>query len=184
MNATDRDESDGLKERMRRIKLLLLDVDGVLTDGGLYYTEGGEQMKRFCVRDGLGIKLLQQAGIEIAFVTGLKSNMVEQRAASLGIVEVAQGAMVKEPVVEEMLKRRGLKWEQVGYIGDDLIDVPVMRLTGFSVAVADAEALTKKTAHYVTRLPGGRGAVREVCNMILAARGNHNPTRHYTVEQG
>ena len=183
MSTTDKGEPDELRERMRRLKMLLLDVDGVLTDGGLYYTEGGEQIKRFCVRDGLGIKLLQQAGIEVAFVTGLKSNMVEQRAASLGIVEVAQGAMVKEPVVEAMLKRRGLKWEEVGYIGDDLIDVPVMRLTGFAAAVADAEPLTKKCAHYVTRLPGGRGAVREVCNMILAARGNHDPTKHYTVEQ-
>ena len=161
---------ENLKNRLKRIKLLLLDVDGVLTDGGLYYSNSGEQFKKFCVRDGLGIKLVQQAGIEVAFVTGLQSDLVDDRARSLAITEVIQGAMVKAPVVEDLVKRRGLKWPQVAYVGDDLIDVDVMRLVGFAAAVADALPGVKKIAHYTTSLPGGRGAVREICNLLLAAR--------------
>ncbi|HUX08750.1 MAG TPA: HAD-IIIA family hydrolase [Acidobacteriota bacterium] len=160
---------DELKERLKRIKCLLLDVDGVLTDGGLYYSNSGEQFKKFCVRDGLGIKLIQQAGIEVAFVTGLQSNLVDERARSLGITEVIQGRLVKEPVVEELIKRKGLDWTEVAYVGDDLIDVDVMRLVGFAAAVADAMPGVKNIAHYTTAQPGGRGAVREICDMLLAA---------------
>jgi 3-deoxy-D-manno-octulosonate 8-phosphate phosphatase (KDO 8-P phosphatase) len=159
-----------LKNRLKRIKLLLLDVDGVLTDGGLYYSNSGEQLKRFCVRDGLGIKLVQQARIEIAFVTGLQSDLVDARARSLGITEVIQGCLVKEPVVEELIKLRDLVWDEVAYVGDDLIDLDVMRRVGFAAAVIDAMPAVKKIAHYVTQLPGGHGAVREVCDMLLAAR--------------
>jgi len=168
-------EIDGkLKERLGRIKLLLLDVDGVLTDGGLYYSNGGEHMKKFCVRDGLGIKLVQQADIEVAFVTGLESKLVVERARELGIREARQGCLEKEPAVEEIIKLRGFDWEQVAYVGDDLIDVGVMRRVGFAAAVADAMPGAKAAAHYVTTLPGGKGAVREVCDLILWARSEIN----------
>jgi 3-deoxy-D-manno-octulosonate 8-phosphate phosphatase (KDO 8-P phosphatase) len=159
-----------IKNRLKRIKLLMLDVDGVLTDGGLYYSNSGEQLKKFCVRDGLGIKLIQKANIEVAFVTGLQSDLVDERARSLGVTEVIQGCLDKEPAVEEMLQRRGLDWEEVAYVGDDLIDIDVMRMVGFAAAVADAMPEVKRISHYVTDLPGGCGAVREVCDMLLATR--------------
>ena len=164
-----------LRRRLAAIRMLMMDVDGVLTDGGLYYSESGEQMKRFFVRDGLGIKLIQRAGIATAFVTGLKSELVAERARELGVGEVIQDCMDKEPAVEEMLKLRKLAWEEVAYIGDDLIDVQVMRRVGFAAAVADAPEAVTRVAHYVTTLPGGRGAVREVCDMILGSRGAAEP---------
>lgn len=157
------------EQRLRKIKLLILDVDGVLTDGGLYYSESGEIMKKFHVRDGLGIKLLQRAGVEIAFVTGLQSKLVEDRAHDLGIAEVIQDCMEKEPAVEKLLQRLDLSWEEAAYIGDDMIDVAVMRKVGFAVAVADAAEGARRAAHYVTALPGGKGAVREVADLILEA---------------
>ena len=160
----------GLKEQLAKIKLLLMDVDGVLTDGGLYYSENGDEMKKFHVRDGLGIKLVQQAGIAVGFVTGMKSSLVARRAKTLGIEEVVQGCTVKEPVVDALIARMGLSWEEVAYIGDDLIDVGVMRQAGFAAAVADAAEATRHAAHHVTSLPGGRGAVREVCDLLLHAR--------------
>jgi len=160
-----------LRRRLAAIRILMMDVDGVLTDGGLYYSESGEQMKRFFVRDGLGIKLIQRAGIATAFVTGLKSELVAERARELGVGEVIQDCMDKEPEVKEILKLRKLAWEEVAYVGDDLIDLQVMRSVGFAVAVADAPEAVKKVAHYVTTLPGGRGAVREVCDLILSSRG-------------
>jgi 3-deoxy-D-manno-octulosonate 8-phosphate phosphatase (KDO 8-P phosphatase) len=159
-----------LKARLRKIKILLLDVDGVLTDGGLYYSEDGDEMKKFFVRDGLGIKLVQQTGVQVGFITGMQSKLVSRRAKSLKIDEVIQGCMVKEPVVEALIRRKGLAWDQVAYIGDDLIDVGVMRLVGFAAAVKDAAEPTKKVAHYVTKHPGGQGAVREVCDLLMQAR--------------
>lgn len=158
-----------LKERLKKIKLLLLDVDGVLTDGGLYYTENGDEMKKFHVRDGLGIKLVQRAGVAVGFVTGMKSKLVAKRALGLKIDEVVQDCMDKRPAVEALIRKRGLAWEHVAFVGDDLIDMPVMRQAGFAASVADAAEETRGVAHYVTELSGGQGAVREVCDLLLEA---------------
>lgn len=162
--------NEKLKSRIGRIKLVMMDVDGVLTDGGLYYANSGERMKKFFVRDGTGIRLLQKAGIEVVFITGLKADLILQRAEDLGVTEVIQDCFHKEQATQELLERTSLDWDQVAYIGDDLIDLHVMRRVGFAVAVADAVDRIKETAHYITKLPGGRGAVREVCDLILSVQ--------------
>lgn len=159
--------NEELISMVSKIKLLMMDVDGVLTDGGLYYANSGERMKKFFVRDGTGIKLLQKAGIEVVFITGLKADLILQRAEDLGVSEVIQDCFQKELAAEDLIARTGLTWEQVAYIGDDLIDLRVMQMVGLAVAVADAVDPIKEVAHLVTALPGGRGAVREVCDLIL-----------------
>jgi 3-deoxy-D-manno-octulosonate 8-phosphate phosphatase (KDO 8-P phosphatase) len=155
-----------------RIKLLVVDVDGVMTDGGIILDGGGNELKRFHVRDGHGIKLLIRAGLEVAIVTGRESEVVKRRAAELGIKIVHQRSKVKLEAYEEILKETGMSDEQTAYIGDDIVDIPVMRRVGLSVAVADAEEYVKKEAMLVTERPGGRGAVREVTDLILRAGGH------------
>jgi 3-deoxy-D-manno-octulosonate 8-phosphate phosphatase (KDO 8-P phosphatase) len=155
-----------------RIKLLVVDVDGVMTDGGIILDGGGNELKRFHVRDGHGIKLLIRAGLEVAIVTGRESEVVKRRAAELGIKIVHQRSKVKLEAYEEILKETGMSDEQAAYIGDDIVDIPVMRRVGLSVAVADAEEYVKKEAMLVTERPGGRGAVREVTDLILRAGGH------------
>lgn len=162
--------------RAAAIRLLALDVDGVLTDGGLYLgaTAGGErvELKRFEITDGLGIHLLQSAGIEVAIVTRRASEAVRLRAEELGIRECHQQASpTKLPVVEEMAQRRGFGLDAVAFVGDDLADLPVLRRVGFPVAVANAVAEVRATAVWVTRRRGGRGAVRELAEALLRARG-------------
>jgi 3-deoxy-D-manno-octulosonate 8-phosphate phosphatase (KDO 8-P phosphatase) len=154
-----------------RIKLLIVDVDGVLTDGGIILDNEGNELKRFHVRDGHGIKMLMRAGIEVAIVTGRESEVVKRRAAELGIKIVHQRSKVKLEAYEEILKETGMSDEQVAYVGDDIVDLPVMRRAGLSVAVADAEEYVKKEAMVVTERPGGGGAVREVTDLILRAGG-------------
>jgi 3-deoxy-D-manno-octulosonate 8-phosphate phosphatase (KDO 8-P phosphatase) len=149
----------------------VLDVDGVMTDGRLIYHDDGTESKAFDVRDGHGIKMLKQAGIETALISGRSSPMVEKRAADLGITEVAQGVRDKIPILEEILSKKGLAIEQSAFVGDDVVDLPVMNRVGFSVVVADASEYLFDTAHYVTLAPGGRGAVREVAELILGVQG-------------
>jgi 3-deoxy-D-manno-octulosonate 8-phosphate phosphatase (KDO 8-P phosphatase) len=161
-----------VRARVEKVKLLVLDVDGVLTDGRLYYHDDGTESKAFHARDGHGIKLAQRAGIEVALISGRSVPCVDKRAADLGIKAVAQGPKDKVPTFERFLADRGLGPEQAAFVGDDLVDLPVMRRAGFAVAVADASEHLLEVAHYVTLTPGGRGAVREVIELILAVQGH------------
>jgi len=160
-----------VRRRIERIKLLVLDVDGVLTDGRLFYHDDGTESKAFDVRDGHGIKMLRHAGIESALISGRSCPMVEKRAADLGITEVTQGVRDKVPILAKLLSQKGLKPEHAAFVGDDVVDLTVMNRVGFAVAVADASEFLFDTAHYVTVSPGGRGAVREVAELILAVKG-------------
>ncbi len=159
-----------VRARVERIRLLGLDVDGVLTDGRLIYHDDGTESKAFDVRDGHGIKMLKQAGIETVLVSGRNSPLVGKRAADLGINEVVQGVRDKVPILEKLLSERGLKFEEVAFVGDDVVDLTVMNRVGFAIAVADASEHLFDTAHYVTLAPGGRGAVREVAELILGVQ--------------
>ncbi len=155
----------------RGIKLLILDVDGVLTDGSIILDNGGNELKAFHVRDGHGIKMLNRAGVAIAIITGRESEVVERRARELGIRDVFQGRRSKLAAFETLLGRYGIRPDEVAYVGDDIIDAPVMARVGLPVAVGDADDATKKFAVLVTKQPGGRGAVREVTDFILKAKG-------------
>jgi 3-deoxy-D-manno-octulosonate 8-phosphate phosphatase (KDO 8-P phosphatase) len=160
-----------LLSRIRRIKLLILDVDGVMTDGKIIIDDAGLESKQFDVKDGHGLKILMRYGIDVALLTGRKSRVVDHRAADLGITEVHQGIWNKREVFDDILRRRNLAAEETAYIGDDIVDVPLLRRVGFGVAVADACPEAIRAAVYVTEHSGGRGAVREVCEMILRAQG-------------
>jgi len=146
-------------------------VDGVLTDGSLHYTSSGEEMKSFDIQDGLGIKLLQGAGVTVAIVTGRRSPMVERRAAELGIRHLVQGAEDKLEAFEHLLAETGLSAAEAACMGDDLPDVPLLRRCALGITVPDAPEAVKAHAALVTRRRGGRGAVREACELILAAQG-------------
>jgi 3-deoxy-D-manno-octulosonate 8-phosphate phosphatase (KDO 8-P phosphatase) len=162
---------EGLKRRLALLRLMIFDVDGVLTDGRVIYLDNGIEMKEFDVQDGHGIKLLQRAGIEVALISGRHCGAVEHRAAGLGISRVYQGIKVKLEAYEQLLSETGLKEHETGYMGDDLIDIPVMRRVGFAAAVPNAVPHIMPYAHYVTRASGGRGAAREICEMILKGKG-------------
>jgi 3-deoxy-D-manno-octulosonate 8-phosphate phosphatase (KDO 8-P phosphatase) len=159
-----------LRERAAKVRLVILDVDGVLTNGTLYLDHAGNELKAFNARDGLGIKALQRCGIEVAIITGRMSQAVAQRAAQLDIKYIYQGHERKLGAFLDVLERTGLNPEQTCFAGDDWIDLPVMLRAGLAVAVADAEQRVKQQAHWITRQKGGHGAVREVCNLILAAQ--------------
>jgi len=159
-----------LKERAANIRMLVLDVDGVLTDGKLYFDHAGNELKAFNTRDGMGMKALQRAGIDVAVITGRKSGAVEHRMAQLGIQHVYQGREDKLEAFLELLEVTGLDAGQVCFAGDDWIDLPVLLRAGLAVSVADAEDHVKQQAHWITRRNGGDGAVREICNLILAAQ--------------
>jgi 3-deoxy-D-manno-octulosonate 8-phosphate phosphatase (KDO 8-P phosphatase) len=161
--------------RLAAIRLVAMDVDGVLTDGGIWYTDQGDELKRFDVRDGQGLVLLRDAGVVTAFVTRRRSQIVERRARELGIVEVHQDAADKAAIVQGLLKRHGVRAADACYVGDDLGDLPAMALVGVPVAVADAVAAVRRAAAYVTRAHGGRGAIRELCDLILSARSKRSP---------
>jgi len=160
-----------LLQKAKEIKLLLLDVDGVLTGGEIVLTSSGEEIKVFSVLDGMGIKLLQKAGIEVAILSSRKSKVVELRAKELGIKRVIQGELEKLKAFKLLLEETGLSPEEVAYVGDDWVDIPVLRKVGLAVAVANAWDPVKEYAHYVTKIPGGKGAVREVAELILKAKG-------------
>jgi len=160
-----------LVEKAARIRMLVLDVDGVLTDGQLYFDNQGNEMKAFCTRDGLGLRALQSQGTELAFITGRQSEIVAQRAAQLGITHVYQGRNDKLNAFNDLLSDTGMDEQNVCYAGDDWIDIPVLDRVGLSVSVADADPVVKNRVHWVTSLGGGKGAVREICDLLLAARG-------------
>lgn len=164
--------SPSLKERVSRIRLLILDVDGVMTDGRIVMNDLGQEMKFFDVRDGHGLKLIMRYDVDVVLLTGRQSAVVEHRAKDLGIREIHQKVWHKLSVYEEIIQHRGLQDDEVAFVGDDIIDVPVLKRVGFSVAVANAMEETKQVVHYVTSQAGGRGAVREVCDLILKAKGH------------
>ncbi|MGD8345769.1 MAG: HAD hydrolase family protein [Lysobacterales bacterium] len=160
-----------LMRRAARIRLLALDVDGVLTDGRLHYDNAGNESKSFSTRDGLGLRLLSMQGVELALITARSSGIVSRRAAELGIEHLYQGSVNKLDAFHELLSETGLDAEQVCYAGDDWLDIPVLDRAGLAVTVADGDPVVKRRVHYVTERPGGHGAVREICDLILAARG-------------
>ena len=170
-----------VQERAARIKLLLMDCDGVLTDGRVWLFDDGEEQKGFHTRDGLGIELWHRAGLKSGIISGRKSSAVERRARGLGMEFVVQGVGEKVQAFVETLAKAGVTNDEVAFIGDDLNDIPLMLRSGFGVAVADAAAEARERAHYVTKLAGGYGAVREVIEVILKAQGRWDAlTADYT----
>jgi 3-deoxy-D-manno-octulosonate 8-phosphate phosphatase (KDO 8-P phosphatase) len=169
-----------IQKKAANIRLVIFDVDGVLTDGSLYIGDDGQEYKAFHSKDGHGMVMLQQSGVEIAIITGRSSEVVRIRMASLGIQRVYQGKREKLPAYEELKQITGFDDEQIAYVGDDVVDLPVMTRVGLAVAVQDAHALTKHHAHWVTPGNGGRGAAREVCELIMEAQGTlRSSLQHY-----
>ena len=160
-----------IERRAARLKLLLMDCDGVLTDGRITLLDSGDEQKSFHTRDGHGLVLLHRAGLQSGIISGRTSSAVERRARDLGIKFVRQGTFNKIVDFEEVLREAGVAEAETAFVGDDVTDVPLMRRAGLAFAVADAAPETLSAAHYVTRLPGGFGAVREVCELILKAHG-------------
>lgn len=156
--------------RAKGLKLFLLDVDGVLTDGTITYTHEGNEIKSFHTRDGLGIRLLMESGVEIGLITARESEAVKRRAQDLGLRYVFQKVKNKLEIFENLLKELKLNPSEVGYMGDDWLDLPLLVRVGFAATVEDAVPEVLQVAHYVTKRKGGRGAVREVCDLILEAR--------------
>jgi len=159
-------------DRARQIRVAVFDVDGVLTDGTLYFTDAGEELKAFNVHDGHGMKMLKESGVTLAVISSRSSRCVEQRARGLGIELLFQGAADKLAAFHELLERCGIAAAACAYVGDDVVDLPVMKRCGLAVAVPDAPAVVRRHAHYVTRARGGRGAVREACEFIMQAQGS------------
>jgi 3-deoxy-D-manno-octulosonate 8-phosphate phosphatase (KDO 8-P phosphatase) len=157
-------------ERMRRLRLMIFDVDGVLTDGTLYFSETGAELKAFNARDGHGLKMLKESGVEVALLSARRSRAVEVRAAELGITLVEQGAASKGTAFESLIGRSRTSAAAAGYMGDDWVDLPVLARCGFAASVPEAPELVRERVHHVTRAPGGRGAVREVCELIMQAQ--------------
>lgn len=159
------------QEKAKAIKLVVFDVDGVMTDGRLFFTNDGNELKAFNVKDGLGIKMLHQCGIQTAIITGRTSTLVEHRAKNLGITFLYQGREDKLIALNELLSNIGLKLDEVAYMGDDLPDLAAIQEAGLGTTVADALPLVKKHADWITQKSGGDGAVRELCEFILEQQG-------------
>lgn len=162
------------KQKAAGLKLMAFDVDGVLTDGSLYFTPAGDEIKVFSSLDGHGLKMLQASGVQLAIITGRRSKMVELRAANLGIKLLRQGVEDKRSVLHEILAELQLSPEQAGYMGDDVVDLPILKACGFAATVADGHDLVKQHTDWVSRKGGGRGAVRELCDFILQAQGHYD----------
>ena len=156
---------------LKKIRLVATDVDGVLTDGGLYYSDSGEQIKKFNAWDGLGLVLLKRAGLVTAVVTMDQSPLVNVRAAKLGISEIHQGVKDKLAVLKDLSSKYGIRLEEIAYVGDDVTDLPALRAVGFSAAPANGRETVRKKVRYVCKAKGGEGAVREVADLILATQG-------------
>lgn len=155
------------------VRIAFFDVDGVLTDGGLYFSEAGETLKRFHTLDGHGLKLLQQAGIVVAVISGRDSPALRRRLSALGITQMRLGTEDKQPAAEDLLQSLGLSWAQAAAIGDDWPDLPLLRLAAFAAAPPAAHAEVLAVVHHVTRAPGGQGAARELCDLLLQASGHY-----------
>lgn len=162
---------DLILKKAAQIKLVIFDVDGVLTDSSLFIGDDGQEYKAFNSKDGLGMKLLQQSGVPIGIITARQSNLVKLRMESLGIEHLYQGQQEKLPAFEKLLEKLSLDADEVAYVGDDLVDLPVMIRCGLAIAVSDSHQRVIEQAHWVTENPGGRGAAREVCELIMAGQG-------------
>ena len=167
-------------QRAANIRLVIFDVDGVLTDGSLFLGDDGQEYKAFNSRDGHGMKMLRASGVEIGIITGRTSQVVSFRMESLGIQHVYQGQLDKLPAFEELLQHLSLKAEQVAYVGDDVVDLPILIRAGLAVAVQDAHPLVKQHSHWTTPNRGGRAAARDVCELIMQAQGTlESQLNHY-----
>jgi len=158
-------------EKAARIRLVIFDVDGVLTDGSLFVGDDGQEYKAFNSRDGHGIKMLMGYGVEVAIITGRTSRVVEHRMKNLGITRVYQGQHDKLQAYHDLAGKLGIPDDEIAYVGDDVVDLPVMRRVGLAIAVEDAHPLVRRHSHWQTPRPGGRGAARDVCEMLMEARG-------------
>ena len=165
-------------ERAKQIKLVIFDVDGVLTDGSFLIGDDAQQYKSFYTKDGQGLRMLQDSGITVGIITGRTSKIVEYRMKELGIKHVYQGQRNKVAAFENMLKKVGVNKNQVAYVGDDVIDLPVMRRVNLSIAVYDAEPVVKQYAHWTTPRHGGKGAVRDVCEFIMKQQNSLDAILH------
>jgi len=160
-----------IENRLKQIKMVLLDVDGVLTSGEIIYSDSGDQIKIFDVKDGVGIRLLKEAGIKVGIITGRKGRALHHRCQNLGIDVVFDGIRNKDQALEKIAALTGIDAQAIAFVGDDLPDLPVMKRVGLAVAVADAHEIIRQRAHIVTRAKGGRGAVREISETILKTQG-------------
>jgi 3-deoxy-D-manno-octulosonate 8-phosphate phosphatase (KDO 8-P phosphatase) len=158
-------------EKLKHIQLLLLDVDGVLTDGSITYNDDGSETKIFNAKDGLGIRLAMKAGIKVGIVTGRSSKALSHRCDNLGIHLIFDGVRDKAMMLDKISEQTGVAVNDTAFVGDDLPDMPIMRRAGLSIAVADAHKIVRENADWTTQAPGGRGAVREVCEALLIAKG-------------
>jgi len=169
-----------ITEKAKKIKLVIFDIDGVLTTGALFIGDDGQEYKAFNSKDGHGLRMLQDSGVEVAIITGRTSNVVAHRAKDLGITRIYQGKREKLPAYEELIKETGLNHEQIAYVGDDVVDLPVMSKVGLAICVQDGHSFVKQHSHWITESNGGCGAGRDVCEMILDAQGNlHNMLQSY-----
>lgn len=160
-------------ERARKVRLVIFDVDGVLTDGSLFIGDDGQEYKAFNSKDGHGIKMMMRNGIDGAIITGRTSRVVEHRVSDLGLTNVRQGCAEKLPVYEEMIAELGLSEEQTAFFGDDIVDLPIMLRVGLAVATSDAHHMVKRYSHWVTPSNGGRGAARDLADMMMFAQGTY-----------
>lgn len=177
-------ERPGAAGKAAMVRLFLVDVDGVLSDGGIVYDGDGRESKRFHVRDGHGIKMLQRAGVEVGILSGRSSEAVSVRARELGITLVRQGAFDKVAAWREILRAKGVAAEETAYVGDDIVDLPLLRSVGFAATVFDAEEYVVSAADYVSSRPGGHGAVREIIEFVLRASGAWDAVRAKYFEGG
>ena len=167
-------------EKAAQIKLVIFDVDGVLTDGSLFLGDDGLEYKAFNSHDGHGMKMLQQSGVDIAIITGRTSKVVEIRMASLGINHVYQGQLDKNVAYNDILEKLSVSSDEIAYVGDDVVDLPVMTKVGLAIAVENAHSMVKQHAHWTTPRAGGRGAARDVCELLMEAQGKlHDKLQSY-----
>lgn len=159
-------------DKAKKIRLVVFDVDGVLTDGSLFLGDDGQEYKAFNSLDGHGMKMLQRTGVEIGIITGRTSKVVSMRMDSLNVQHVYQGQLEKLPAYQTLKKDLGLEDDQIAYVGDDVVDLPIMRQVGLAIAVQDAHHLVRQHSHWQTPSGGGRGAAREVCELVMEAQGN------------
>ena len=162
-------------EKAKKIKLVIFDVDGVLTDGSLFYGDDGQEYKAFNSQDGHGMKMLQESGVLIGIITGRTSEVVKHRMKNLKVTHIYQGKLEKLPAYEELIEKLSLLPEQVAYAGDDVVDLPIMIRVGLAITVPGAHQLAKKHAHWVTTQKAGAGAAREICELIMKAQGTYEP---------
>jgi len=162
-----------VEDRAKNIKLIVFDVDGVMTDGSLYLCDDGQEYKAFNSHDGLGMKMLKASGVEMAIITGRTSNVVVKRAENTGVAHFYQGVEDKLEALEHLAQKLGLELSQCAFMGDDVLDLPPMRRSGLALSVPAAPPLVKQHAHYVTTREGGRGAIREVVELIMQAQGTY-----------